>query len=698
MTRSHGRSLAVVLLAVVLVGAQSAPGADPYRAMETGGPDYRAWLDRQLAATHAMLTTARAKEGFSSESAPAPERLTSLTLANRQAFYVRNDGQGDELFERSLRGGSERIIARAGQFDRSPGSASLGAFAVSKDGALVAIHVYTGPGFESDIHVMHATDGRDVEPPVRHTIFDYVQFTPDARSIVYAATPEHSQARSVPGASYDFLHRIGTAQSSDNVLLGPGISARVEVPPHAFTFVDPDVGGGLAVAEVRDPGGVGSRFYCAPLASAGKEDTPWRALGTARDHYTDYAVQGTTIDLATDAGAPNYEVVRASLVGPFAPRVVLPASPVTVVSGTLDGIPKAGIFALNAAKDADYVQLLDHGQSRMVRIPYAGDSRPAPVPLPLSGSVLEVAVDPDAPGAAIDLTSWTQTGDVFAFDPRDETMTAAGLVPAQTGPPRTADELTATAPDGTPVGVSVIYRTGTPLDGSRPLLLRVAGAYGFSITPAYGIVPEAWLARGGIVAYAHVRGGGELGEAWHQGGMGMRKSNTWMDLIAAANRLVEAKYTSPRRLNLYGTLQSYLGGIASSIAIGRAIEERPDLFAAAVVDAPAFDMLSSERTKLGHQSISEFGTVATKEGFDALYAMSPYEHLQKGVAYPPMLVRSLSAFGLGDDWQAAKMVARLQAVTGSERSAYLDIPSASRGTRSLQDDAFAFLLYQDDIR
>jgi prolyl oligopeptidase len=199
-----------------------------------------------------------------------------------------------------------------------------------------------------------------------------------------------------------------------------------------------------------------------------------------------------------------------------------------------------------------------------------------------------------------------------------------------------------------------------------------------------------------------VRGGGELGEAWHRAGMGARKSNTWSDLIAAAKCLIDAKYTAPRRLNLYGTTQSYLGGIASSIAIGRAIEERPDLFAAPVVDAPVFDMLRSERTPLGRQSVSEFGTVASQPAFASLLAMSPYEHVRARVAYPPILVRSFSQQGIGDDWQAAKMVARLQAAEGRTKAAFLDVIGSTgddkRGPRELRNDALAFFLYEDAAR
>ena len=181
--------------------------------------------------------------------------------------------------------------------------------------------------------------------------------------------------------------------------------------------------------------------------------------------------------------------------------------------------------------------------------------------------------------------------------------------------------------------------------------------------------------------------------------MSERKNNSWNDLIASAQKLIAAGYTSPKRLDLYGTTQSYLGGLASGIAIGRAIEERPDLFAAAVIDQADMDMVRSERTGLGKQSVSEFGSVATRAGFDALRAMSPYEHVTAGTAYPPMLIRSFANAGIGDDWQSAKFVARVQAASAANASAYFDTvaadPTDKRRGPDLRTDAYAFLLAED---
>jgi prolyl oligopeptidase len=147
-------------------------------------------------------------------------------------------------------------------------------------------------------------------------------------------------------------------------------------------------------------------------------------------------------------------------------------------------------------------------------------------------------------------------------------------------------------------------------------------------------------------------------------------------------------------------MQSYLGGTASSIAIGRAIEERPDLFSAAVIDAPSFDMLRAETTEFGKQSIPEFGTVTNRDGFNALLAMSPYAHVRAGANYPPILVRSFDhAYQIGDQWQAAKMVARWQAATGRTDSAYLDVVQTSAGNprnaTTLRADALHFFAYEN---
>jgi prolyl oligopeptidase len=168
----------------------------------------------------------------------------------------------------------------------------------------------------------------------------------------------------------------------------------------------------------------------------------------------------------------------------------------------------------------------------------------------------------------------------------------------------------------------------------------------------------AWLERGGVMAVAHVRGGGERGKQWHLGGQKATKPNTWKDLIACAEYLVEKKYTSSAKLAIQG-------GSAGGILIGRSITERPELFRAAIINVGISDMLRFETTENGPPNIEEYGSVATPEGFRALLAMSPLHHVKDGVKYPAVLLTHGLNDRRVDAWMSGKMTARLQAATTS---------------------------------
>jgi prolyl oligopeptidase len=207
---------------------------------------------------------------------------------------------------------------------------------------------------------------------------------------------------------------------------------------------------------------------------------------------------------------------------------------------------------------------------------------------------------------------------------------------------------------------------------------------------------RSWYDRGDSIAFAHVRGGGEYGEAWHMAGFQATKPNTWKDFIACAQYLVDRRYTNPHKL--FGWAQS-----AGGILIGRAIEERPDLFGAAVIRVPAADMVRFQTTANGPGNIPEFGDVRTPAGFKALYAMSPYAHVEDGAKYPPVLVYA----GANDQrvaaWIPTKFAARLQAATASGKPVLLRVHydaghTGFDATRRQSDlntaDMIAFALWQ----
>jgi prolyl oligopeptidase len=168
-----------------------------------------------------------------------------------------------------------------------------------------------------------------------------------------------------------------------------------------------------------------------------------------------------------------------------------------------------------------------------------------------------------------------------------------------------------------------------------------------------------------VLAVAHVRGGGERGEAWHLGGYQLTKHNTWEDFIACGHYLVDRHYTSRARLGIWS--QS-----AGGVLIGRAITTEPSLFAAAVDGVPLSDTLRIEKGANGPANIPEFGSTTTKAGFDGLYAMGAYYHVVPGTAYPAVMVTAGAHDPRVDPWQGAKMAAALQAA-GSARPVLLRV-------------------------
>src|SRR5206468_5714783 len=201
--------------------------------------------------------------------------------------------------------------------------------------------------------------------------------------------------------------------------------------------------------------------------------------------------------------------------------------------------------------------------------------------------------------------------------------------------------------------------------------------------------------RGGVIAHAHVRGGGEYGKEWHLAGRGATKPNTWNDFIACGEYLVNNGYTSPVKL-------AGQGGSAGGILIGRAITERPDLFGAALIDVGALDAMRFEFTMNGVPNIPEFGTVTRPDEFKALLEMSSYHHVKDGVKYPAVML----SHGLNDPrvepWESAKMTARLQAATSSGKPVLFRIDydaghgigSTKRQHQEQLADEWAFLLWQ----
>lgn len=255
-------------------------------------------------------------------------------------------------------------------------------------------------------------------------------------------------------------------------------------------------------------------------------------------------------------------------------------------------------------------------------------------------------------------TSLTTPQSTFAYDLAGRQRTLLKREPVRGGYDPAlyqTQRVHATAPDGTQVPISMVWRKDLRRAGPQPLLLYGYGSYGLPMDPEFRSTRLSLLDRGAIFAMAHIRGGGELGKTWYEAGKLQNKQNTFTDFIASAEHLIKQGYTQPSQLVIWG-------GSAGGLLMGAVVNQRPELFKAVVADVPFVDVINTmldESIPLTTAEFTEWGNPKLPEQYAWMRAYSPYDNLKAG-AYPAMLLEA----GLNDSqvpyWEAAKYTARLR--------------------------------------
>jgi prolyl oligopeptidase len=252
--------------------------------------------------------------------------------------------------------------------------------------------------------------------------------------------------------------------------------------------------------------------------------------------------------------------------------------------------------------------------------------------------------------------------------------------------------------DGTKIPMFITHRKGIRKDGNNPTLLYGYGGFNIPITPGFSISRAAWLEMGGIYAVANLRGGGEYGEDWHQAGTKLKKQNVFDDFIAAAEWLIEEKYTSTPKLAIQGRSN---GGLL----VGAAMTQRPELFGACLPGVGVMDMLRFHKFTAGRFWVDDYGSSDDPEQFEALYAYSPYHNLTPGTAYPPTMVTTADTDDRVVPGHSFKFAARLQACHDGDAPVMIRIETraghgAGKPTKKIIEevaDELAFLVKNLDM-
>jgi prolyl oligopeptidase len=667
---------------------------DPYRWMEN--PKDKEWepfMRGQDAHARAMLNAIPGRDKLK-------QRIAALSGGTAVAYGVQSAGgrvfyqvrpAGADNFKLAVRqglAGAERVLIDPTTMKSDDGKhVSLDWWSASPDGKHVVYGLSPAGSENSVLHVMEVESMHVLPERIAGTQYAGPSWLADGSGFFYFRVADPSKLGSVDyyKKGLALFHKLGTDAKADPVLMTVGKDPAVPVADNEFPGIAVSRSGGdFALLGIF--GGVRREnpFYVAKLADVLAGRAQWKRVCTVEDEVVDTAFDNNDLYLLTTKNAANGKLLRT----PLASATYDSASTV---------VPEGSIVMQNVAlaRDGAYVLDLDGGYHSVRKL--GRDGKLAPVPLPWEGSISSLSTSVLEDGVWLDGTGWLLPFTTFRHDPASGKTANAGLAP-----PATVDlsgyearRVMVIARDGTKVPLSIVAKKGLKRDGRNPTLVAAYGAYQISSSPYFSLRTLAFLERGGVFCTAHVRGGGEYGRRWWKGGQKLTKPNTWRDLIDCCEQLIKDRWASKDTLTIQG-------GSAGGITVGRAMTERPDLFAGVISNVGVSNALRAEFGQNGPPNIDEFGTVKDKDGFVGLKQMDSVHHVRDGTRYPAVLLTIGMTDPRVEAWNGGKLAARLQKATRSGKPVLLRVDfDAGHGlgsTRGQIDDEradeFAFALWR----
>ena len=613
--------------------------ADPYRWLEDdASARVRAWTDAQNARTRAALDALAERAHF----ARRLRELLGVGLLGvprpvaGKIFHTRRGGAQKQtaLYMRDDAHAEDRVVVDPNALD-SEGLVTIDWYYPSRDARYVAYGLSRGGDELSTLHVRDVATGRDLDERIPHTQRSTVAWVEDG--FYYTVHPAPGTV--APGDEHYYrrvrFHRLGDDHARDDIVFGEGR------PKEDILGVATSADGRCVLFSAWK-GWARTDVYLLDRRD------PARRLVTViegADAITDGTVEHDAVWLRTNLDAPNYRIARApcASAGVASWRTIVPEG-----EHAIDGF--------GVTRDRVAVLRLAHATSRLAT--YDGDGGDErEVALPGLGTIESVSADPAGDGIGFTYQSFIQPAVGYLADARAgqarelvRLPSPPDLDPAQI----VVEQAWYRSRDGTAVTMFLVHRRDVRPTGGVPTLLTGYGGFNVSRTPLYAAGAAAWVELGGLYALPNLRGGGEYGERWHRAGMLSRKQNVFDDFAAAAEWLIEQRWTTPERLVISG-------GSNGGLLVGAALTQRPELFAGVVCAVPLLDMLRYQNFRIARFWIAEYGSAEEPEQYAWLRAYSPYHNVRAGVRYPPVLFTTAEGDSRVDPMHARKMAALLQA-------------------------------------
>src|SRR5256714_564494 len=710
--------------------------ADPYRWLEdVDSPATTAWVAAQNRLTDSFLASIPQREKIRARLTQLwnYERYSAPFKENGRYFYFQNTGLQNQsvMYVEDGRDAPARVLLDRNVLS-TDGTVALSATAVSDDGHYLAYSLSTSGSDWQEVHVRDVNNARDLSDILKWVKFSDISWTHDNKGFFYSRYDEPTSGNKMTNANKNhklYYHRLGQPQTRDELVYD-----RADQPDWLFNGAVTDDGQYLIIT-VSQGTDVRNRLYFVDLDNPGKPsiDNPVVKLVDKLDaEYSFVGNRGTMFYVRTDRNAPKGRIVAINIDNPREERwnTIVPEGQDALESATMAGNDIVANYLQDAHSSIRFYTASREnrpeprqrpGQQPQQRNPATvyDDTSTAPIvtrdrgqvlgggftyrgelPLPGIGSVGEIHGKQGDDEMCYSFTSFLYPTTVYPYDLRAR-RGQIFRAPKVAFDPSLYEtrQVFYTSKDGTRVPMFITAKKGIQLDGSNPTLLYAYGGFNISETPAFSPANLAWIEMGGVYALANLRGGGEYGKAWHEAGMLANKQNVFDDFIAAAQYLIQQKYTSTPKLAIRG-------GSNGGLLIGAVENQRPDLFGATLPEVGVMDMLRFQKFTIGWAWTSDYGSSDDAAQFQYLRAYSPLHNIKPGTCYPPTLAFTADHDDRVVPGHTFKYVATLQAAQSCANPILVRIETksghgAGRPTTKLIDEAtdrFAFLVKELHMR
>jgi len=679
--------------------------ADPYRWLEDDvrvNPDVADWVKQQNEVTDGYLAKLPGRDVLAKrmEKLFDYERFGLPQKAGGRYFYMRNDGlqKQSQLYTRSKLSAKGSILIDPNTWSQD-GTVALDGWVPSENGERL---VYTQQDGGSDwrtVRILDVKSGNPLDDKIEWVKFSNIAWIGND-AFLYSRFPEPAQGAQFQSLNKNhsvYYHKVGTPQSEDRLVYAtpdqPKLNHIAEVTHDGKWIIITSSSGTDEKYEITGMN-IGKNSW-APVRIVEGFDYEWNLVEGI----------GDTLWFVTNKDAPRLKVVKTDLANPQRRRTGCPTNPESSTciktEYTFADVVAEREATLARAQIVGERLILSYMQDAksVAEMTTLDGQRISRINLNSIGTASGFSGRPGDPETFYAFSSFNQPGAIYRFD----SVTGQSSVfekPELIFDPDdiVIDQRFYTSKDGTEIPVFVVYKKGLDLASGAPTLLYGYGGFNVSLTPSFSATRMAWIQSGGVYAQASLRGGGEYGKAWHDGGRLLNKQNVFDDFVAAGEYLIAEGIAGKGQLAIEGRSN---GGLL----VGASINQRPDLFAAGHAAVGVMDMLRFDRFTAGRYWVDDYGYPDREADFKNLLSYSPYHNVKGGTDYPAIIVSTADTDDRVVPGHSFKYTAALQAANTGDAPKIIRIETrAGHGSGKPTDkvieeysDIYAFLAHHTGL-